>query len=91
MLSEDRQTHFAHVITDGIWEDDIVDYTDDDMAIRAVKKAIQEFLKEENNLDALVRQKLMSLKKTVIEGSSEWDTLYGKYYQEELNRRGIKI
>jgi hypothetical protein len=90
ILSEGRQTHFAHVIIDGIWEDDLVDYSDDDSALRAAKRAIQNFLKEEDNLDTFVRQKIMSLKKTVMEGSTEWDTMYGKYYEEELKRRGLK-
>ena len=90
ILSEGRQTRFAHVIVDGIWEDDLVDYTDDDYAIRAAKKAMQNFLREEDNLDAVVRQKVMSLKKTVMEGSMEWDTMYNKYYEEELKRRGLK-
>lgn len=90
ILSEARQIHFAHVIADGIWNDDLVDYTDEDAAVRAAKKAVLEFIKEEDNIDAMVRQKLHSLKKTVIEGSTEWDTLYSKYYQEEMNRRGYK-
>ena len=74
MLSESRQTHFAHVIFDGIWEDDMVDYSDEDRAIRAAKKAIVDFMKEEGKIDQDVRHKLLSQKKGIIEGSSEWDT-----------------
>ena len=90
IISEGRQTHFAHIVVDGIWEDDLVDFESDDRAIRAAKKAIQDFLVEEDNLDQVVRQKVQSLKKTVHEGSMEWDTMYSKYYQEEMNRRGLK-
>jgi hypothetical protein len=90
MLSEGRQTHFAHILCDGIYDDDLVDFVDDDRAIRAAKKAIQDFMKEEDAIEQAVRQKLISQKKGIIEGSSEWDTLFSKYYQEELNRRGYK-
>jgi hypothetical protein len=90
ILSEGRQTHFAHVIIDGLYDDDLVDYSDDDAAMRAAKRAIQNFLKEEDNIDTMIRQKVMSLKKTVIEGSTEWDTMYSKYYEEELKKRGLK-
>jgi hypothetical protein len=31
-----------------------------------------------------VRRKLESLKRGVLEGSSEWDVLYRKYYEEEV-------
>lgn len=88
ILSEERQTHFAHVLIDGLYHDDLVDYSDDDEALRAAKRAIMKFVAEEEQLDARVRQKLVSLKRGVVEGSPEWDTLYRKYYEEELNKRG---
>ena len=46
ILSEERQTHWAHVVTDKVWGDDIVDFSDDDLALRIAKKAIVEFVKE---------------------------------------------
>ncbi|OQW54398.1 MAG: hypothetical protein A4S09_05840 [Proteobacteria bacterium SG_bin7] len=88
ILSEDRQSHLAHVIVDGIWEDDLVDYSDDDLALRMAKKAIIAFVQEMGDLDATVKQKLQALKRGVVEGSPEWDILYRKYMNEELNKRG---
>ena len=88
ILSEDRQSHLAHVIIDGIWEDDLVDYSDDDLALRTAKKAIVAFVKEMGDFDAQVKEKLQTLKRNVVEGSPEWDILYRKYLNEELNKRG---
>ena len=88
IISEDRQSHLAHVITDGIWKDDLVDYTDDDQALRAAKKAIADFVKAELAMDEKVRQKVASLKRNVLEGTPEWDILYKKYYEEERAKRG---
>ena len=88
ILSEERQAYFAHVIIDGIWKDDLVDYTDDDKAIRAAKKAIVEFVKQEGDLDSRVRAKVATLKRNVIEGTMEWDTMYNKYYSEEMKKQG---
>lgn len=88
ILSEDRQTHIAHVICDGIWKDDIVDYTDEDQAIREAKRAVIEYCQNESSVDEAVREKIMSLKKGVVEGTREFDMLYKKYYDEELGRRG---
>lgn len=88
ILSEDRQTHWAHLITDAVYNDDLVDFSDDDQALRAAKRAILEFVKEEQDLDAKARAKVSSLKRGVIEGSPEWDILYRKYYEEERGRRG---
>jgi hypothetical protein len=88
ILSEDRQSHWAHIITDGLWKDDLLDFSDDDVALRAAKKALVEYVRQQGDLDLTVRKKIQSLKKQVYEGSSEWDILYGKYFQEELVRRG---
>ncbi len=88
IISEDRQTHLAHVITDAIWNDDLVDYTDEDLALRLAKKAIAEFVKEDTEIDIKAKQKVASLIRNVIEGTPEWEILYRKYYEEERNKRG---
>lgn len=88
ILSEERQTHLAHLVTDKVWGDDIVDFSDDDEALRAAKKAISLFVKENEEIDLKTRQRIQSLKRGVMEGSTEWDILYKKYYEEEKNRRG---
>ncbi len=88
ILSEDRQTHWAHLLTDGIWNDDLVDYSDDDQALRWAKKAIIDFVKEHEDIDQRARAKVASLKRGVVEGSPEWDILYKKYYEEERGKRG---
>lgn len=88
MLSEERQSHFAHLIVDGIWNDDLVDYSDEDMAIKIAKRAIAQFVKEFAEIDGKVRGMIATLKRNVPEGSPEWDVMYGKYFEEELRRRG---
>lgn len=88
ILSEERQSHWAHLITDGIWNDDLVDYSDEDLALRVCKKAVVEFVKEDQEIDSRARAKVASLKRNVIEGSPEWDVMYKKYYEEERNKRG---
>lgn len=88
ILSEERQIHWAHLLTDSIWNDDMVDYTDEDLALRIAKKVIQEFVKEDLDIDARARAKVASLKRGVIEGSPEWEILYKKYYEEERRKNG---
>ncbi len=88
ILSEDRQSHLAHKVTDKVWGDDIADFSDDDQALKATKKAIIEFVKEHNDIDNKAREKVASLKRNVMQGSPEWDIMYKKYYEEEKNRHG---
>jgi len=88
MLSEERQNHFAHVIVNVLYDDDLVEYSDDDSAVRMAKKGIAKFVQELKEVDQKVRTSLQTLKRNVTEGSTEWDVLYQKYFEEELQRRG---
>jgi hypothetical protein len=86
ILSEERQTHWAHMITDAVYEDDMVDFSDEDFALRLAKQAMVEFVKEDQELDKFAREKVSSLKRGVHEGTPEWDIMYRKYYEEERER-----
>ncbi len=88
ILTEDRQSHLAHLVTDKVWGDDIADFSDDDQALKATKMAIALFVKEAADIDKHAREKVASLKRNVMEGTSEWEIMYKKYYEEEKNRRG---
>ena len=88
ILSEERVSHLARLIVDGIWNDDLVDYVDDDAALRAGKKGLNQFVKVVQDIDAKVQAKIASLKRGVPEGSPEWDIMYGKYFEEEMQRHG---
>ena len=90
MISEDRQSHLAHLITDAVWEDDLADYTEEDQVLRLTKRIIAKFVQEDREIDERARQKVSTLKRGVMEGSPEWDILYKKYYEEERVKRGQK-
>lgn len=87
-LSEDRVAHLARLVVDAIWDDDLVDYVDEDAALRAGKRGLNEFVKQIADVEKDVNTRISSLKRGVVEGSPEWDVLYGKYFEEEMQRRG---
>ena len=86
-LSEDRISHLAHLITDGIWKDDLVDFTDEDKVLHETKKGIADYLHIEDEIDDMVRGKIRSIARPIQEGSKEWEVLYKKYYQEEIAKK----
>jgi len=86
-LSEDRISHLAHLITDGIWKDDLVDFIDEDKVLQEVKRSITDYLKIEDAIDDFVRRKIKSITRPIPEGSKEWEVLYRKYYQEEIDKK----
>lgn len=87
-ISEERQLQFAKVVIDGVWNDDLTDYSDDDQALILARRAIAKFVQAEVDVDQSVREKIQSLKRGVNEGTPEWDILFKKYYEEEVKKRG---
>ncbi len=89
-LSEDRISHIAHMILDRIYRDDVVDFEDEEEALREIKRAIHDFFKYYDEIDGDVRKRIQSLKRKIPEGSPEWEIIYRKYFEDELSRRRIK-
>lgn len=89
-LSREKIMKISHVVTDELVKMDEVNFVEDRNTIRLeIVKILQTLLKEEEKIDAGVKQKIGSQKKEIPEGSAEYDILYRKYYGEELKRLGI--
>jgi hypothetical protein len=84
-LSEQRISHLAHLIHDGLWKADLVDYRDEGDALQTLKDTLTRLLSVDDEVDTLVRQKLN--KQNKIPGSREWQVLYDKYFREEMSKR----
>jgi len=89
-ISRDKVNKLAHVVTDALAENDKVDFVEDRNTVRLeVRKILEELLGQEAKIDAAARQKIDTQKRTILEGSQEWDILYRKYYNEEVKKLGI--
>ncbi len=86
-LSEERISHIAHMVFNRIYNDDVVDFYDEETGVREIKRAIESFLKFYEDVDSAVRVKIASLKKRIPEGSPEWEILYRKYFDEEVEKK----
>jgi hypothetical protein len=89
-ISRDKSNKVAHTITDALAGMDEVDFLEDRNTIRLeVRKIMEDLLNQEARIDQAARQKIESQKRTILEGSQEWDILYRKYYNEEVKKLGI--
>jgi hypothetical protein len=89
-LSRDKVNKVAHSITEALAESNEAEFIEDRNTIRLeVRKILEELLNREEKIDQLARQKIESQKRTILEGSQEWDILYRKYYNEEVKKLGI--
>ncbi len=89
-LSRDKLNKIAHTVADALAEVNEVDFLEDRNTIRLeARRILEDLLKEEAKIDQAARHKIESQKRTVMEGSQEWDILYRKYYNEEVKKLGI--
>ncbi len=89
-VNRDKANKVAHVVSDALAEMKEVDFLEDRNTIRLeVRKLLEELLNQEARIDQMARQKIESQKRTILEGSQEWDILYRKYYQEEVKKLGV--
>jgi uncharacterized protein len=89
-ISRDKVNKVAHVVTDALAAVDEVEFIEDRNTIRLeVRRLLEELLNQEEKVDQAARQKIESQKRTILEGSQEWDILYRKYYAEEVKKLGM--
>jgi hypothetical protein len=86
-LSREKILRLSHLILDRLNQDEDVEFFTEPQELRQViVKLISDEMKADEAIDALVRRKIESQKRTIVEGSDEWDVLYRKYYEEEVAR-----
>lgn len=89
-LSRDKVNKLAHTAADALAELDQVDFVEDRNTIRMeIRRVLEELLAAEEKINLAARQKIETQRRTITEGTQEWDILYRKYYNEEVKKLGI--
>ena len=89
-VSRDKVNKVAHVVTDALAEVSEVEFLEDRNTLRLeVRKILEDLLNQEEKIDQAARHKIENQKRTILEGSQEWDILYRKYYNEEVKKLGV--
>jgi len=88
-LSREKTNFLARLILDSLFENDQIEFLYEPNEIRlSVVKSIEEELKLYDLIDKKAIEKIQSQKKSIEEGSREWEILYRKYYNEEISKLG---
>lgn len=87
MLTEDKTSHLAHVILEAVKHSALVSVQSQDaLMLKDIKRVLAAELAQEAEIDRKVRAKLGSYSRGIVEGSSEWDVLYRKTFEEETRK-----
>ena len=87
-LSREKINHLSQVIVQALEKLSGVTFYEPTNTIRLeVVRAFNKALQLEEDIDGFVRKKLQSYSRPIVEGSRDWDILYQKFYDEELDKR----
>ena len=89
MISENRSSHLAHLIREKLKKAELIHSSDEMKTLQCIKKGFAQFLKTHDKIDHEARRQISSQKKTIVEGSMEWEILYSRFYEQELKRKGL--
>jgi len=89
MLSDDKISHMTHVLLKGLIKRNLITVLEEESKIRTeMKRIIAAEMKIGEEIDSVVRKKLQSFSKKIVEGSPEWEIMYRKFYREEEIKKG---
>jgi len=87
---EERYSDLAHTILDNLYEEDLIRYDVSENRVKnIIYDAITGFVADTSEIESAVVDKLRSYKRKLIPGTDEYDILFEKHYQEELQKRGM--
>lgn len=88
MLSEEKISHTSHILFNGLINKGLIKLKTDEQEVRReIKRSFIQSLKIGASIDEVVRRKLQSFSKKIVEGSAEWNVLYKKFFEEEEKKR----
>lgn len=88
MLSDEKISHTSHILFNGLINKGLIKLkVEETEARREIKRSFIQALKIGESIDEIVRRKLQSFSKKIVEGSPEWNVLYKKFFEEEEKKR----
>lgn len=86
-LSHEKTIHLSHVVVTALESIDDARLLADRNRVRLkILELLREQLRKDEQIELRVREKIQTQKRSIPEGSQEWDILYRKYYEEELDK-----
>ena len=87
-LSEARVLFLARESLARLRDEGLVEIDNFPLALRQAREIVAQFNEEGDAVDAVVRRKINSIRRGIVEGSNEWAILYKRYRDEELRKKG---
>lgn len=88
ILSDEKISHIVHLIFEGLRKAEMVEFLNEAEALKEAKKISLKYVSMLSQVHELSLQRIRSMKNAPPERSSQWETLYHKFYEEEMHKKG---
>lgn len=89
-MSYEKIVQISHRIMGAIEALDEIEIFEEPNTIRQeIVKILTDLMHEEEKIDEIIKARITSQKRTITEGTGEWEILYKKYYNDELRKLGV--
>ncbi len=88
-LSEERVLYLARESLGKLRDEGLAEIPNFALALRQARELVAQWGEKGDEIDSVVRRKITSIKRGIVEGSNEWNILYRRYRDEELRKRGL--
>ena len=86
-LNHEKVVHLSHILLAALEGAEGVRFLKDRNDVRLdILNLLKAELRKDEEIERRVRTKIVTQKRTIPEGSQEWDILFRKYYEEEIGK-----
>ena len=86
-LSRERCVHLSHMAIHALEDDDRVEFMQEPNDIRLkILQILEAEMIRQDQIEESVRRRITSQKRDIPVGSPEWEVLFRKYYEEEIDK-----
>ena len=89
-LTEARVLFLARESLAKLRDEGLAEISNFPLALRQAREIVAQFNEQGDEVDAIVRRKISSIKRGIVEGSNEWSLLYKRYRDEEMRKKGLQ-
>jgi hypothetical protein len=87
---EDRYNNLSHLILDNLWQEDSLSYDISENIIKnIILDAMLGYMKTYEEIEDIVIERIDNYKRKLIPGSEDYEIVYKKLYESELQNRGM--
>ena len=87
LFSQARQNHLSRLIAEDLLSGACVGAVSKESLFSAVRRGFFSFEKEWGEMHEEVSRKIKSIKRGILPGSAEWDSLYERFFEEIFNKK----